>query len=122
VPNNLFPFEGHYKMVWIPMMPKSLAKRYVRLRGAYPQFLDHLHYMNRWIVKQYFQNAGFANVQDVHGDFLAGKAAGAPWAQRSGRLARLQWSAPLIRLIFGALPTAWFANRVVSILAMKPVS
>ena len=26
VPNNLFPFEGHYKMVWLPMMPKPLAK------------------------------------------------------------------------------------------------
>lgn len=120
VPNNLFPFEGHYKMVWLPMMPKPLAKMYVRLRGAYPQFLDHLHYMNRWIVKRQFHNAGFVNLKDVYGEYLAGKAAGAAWARRSGRLARMRWSAPLVRLIFGSLPTAWFMNRAVCMLAMKP--
>lgn len=120
VPNNLYPFEGHYKMAWLPMMPKPLAKLYVRSRGAYPEFLDQLHYMNRWIVMRHFRKAGFANVKDVYANFLAGKAAGAAWAERSGRLARMPWGAPLVRLLFGALPTAWFMNRVVCLIAMKP--
>lgn len=120
VPNNLFPFEGHYKMAWLPMMPKPLAKLYVRARGAYPGFLDHLHYMNRWIVMSHFRKAGFVNLRDVTSDFLAGKAAGAAWSQRSGRLSRMPWSAPLIRLLCGSLPSAWFVNRVVSLVAMKP--
>lgn len=120
VPNNLFPFEGHYKMAWLPMMPKPLAKLYVRARGAYPEFLDSLHYMNRRIVMRHFRKAGFSNLKDVYGDFLAGKAAGAAWAERSGRLARMPWSVRLVRKLFGPLPTAWFMNRAVCLVAMKP--
>lgn len=120
VPNNLFPFEGHYKMIWLPMMPKPLAKLYVRARGAYPEFLDHLHYMNRWIVMRRFRKAGFTGLRDVYGDFLSGKAAGAAWAEPTGRLARMPWSAPLIHRLCGSLPSAWFMNRAVCLVAMKP--
>lgn len=120
VPNNLFPFEGHYKMAWLPMMPKSWAKTYVRLRGAYPSFLNHLHYMNRFIVSRAFKDAGFTDAKDMYGDFLYGKAVGAPWTMGGGRLSKYPWLAPLVRLFFGALPTAWFANRAVFLLAKKP--
>jgi ubiquinone/menaquinone biosynthesis C-methylase UbiE len=120
VPNNLFPFEGHYKMAWFPMMPKPIAKRYVRARGAYPDFLDHLNYMSRFIIQRYLRMAGFAAIKDVYGEFLAGKAAGAPWADSSGRLARLPWSAHLVRQLCGPLPTAWFMNRAVFMIAAKP--
>jgi len=120
VPNNLFPFEGHYKMAWLPMMPKALAKRYVAMRGAYPGFLDHLHYMNRSIVTGHFANAGFVDCRDVAADFLVGKAARAPWACSGGRLAGMTWGIPLIRLFFGCRPTAWFLNRAVCMIAIKP--
>ena len=120
VPNNLFPFEGHYKMVWLPMMPKLLAKSYVSARGAYPNFLDHLHYMNRWIVMRHFRRAGFVQMKDVYADYLSGKAAGKPWAERSGRLAQMPWSAGLLRRLCGSLPTAWFVNRAICLIARKP--
>jgi len=120
VPNNLFPFEGHYKMVWLPMMPKLLAKSYVSARGAYPKFLDHLHYMNRWIVMRHFCRAGFVQMVDVYADYLSGKAAGEPWAERSGRLAQMPWSAVLLRWLCGPLPSAWFVNRAVCLIARKP--
>jgi|CXWL01.1.fsa_nt_gi SAM-dependent methyltransferase len=120
VPNNLCPFEGHYKMAWLPMMPKPLAKSYVSARGASPKFLDHLHYMNRWIVMKHFRRAGFVQMKDVYADYLSGKAAGEPWAERSGRLAQMPWSAGLLRRLCGALPTAWFVNRAVCLIARKP--
>jgi len=120
VPNNLFPFEGHYKMAWLPMMPTALAKRYVAMRGAYPAFLDHLHYMSRSIITRHFRNAGFADCRDVAADFLVGKAARAPWANREGRLAGMTWCIPLIRLFFGCRPTAWFLHRAVCLIATKP--
>jgi 2-polyprenyl-3-methyl-5-hydroxy-6-metoxy-1,4-benzoquinol methylase len=120
VPNNLFPFEGHYKMVWLPMMPKSLGKLYVKARGAYPSFLDHLHYMNRFIVKRRFAEAGFINIKDLYGDFLCGKCKGEAWATKEGRLAKWPWAAPLIRLVFGPWPSAWFCNRAVFLIAQKP--
>lgn len=120
VPNNLCPFEGHYKMVWLPMMPKPLAKSYVSARGASPKFLDHLHYMNRWIVMRHFRRAGFVQMKDVYSDYLSGKAAGEPWAERSGRLAQMPWSAGLLRWLCGPLPTAWLVNRAVCLIARKP--
>lgn len=120
VPNNLFPFEGHYKMAWLPMMPKAFAKLYVRARGAHPSFLDHLNYMSRFIINRHVRMAGFIGLKDVYGDFLAGKAARASWANRTGRLSRMPWSAPLLRLLCGPLPTAWFMNRAVCLVAMKP--
>lgn len=120
VPNNLFPFEGHYKMAWLPMMPKPLAKLYVRARGAYPSFLDHLHYMNRRIVKRHFRAVGFVDLRDIYADYLAGKAEGAHWAERAGRLARMPWSAGIIRWVCGSSPTAWFINRAVCLIARKP--
>lgn len=120
VPNNLFPFEGHYKMAWLPMMPKALAKRYVAMRGAYPGFLDHLHYMSRSIITRHFTSAGFIDSRDVAADYLVGKAAGAPWAGSGGRLAGMTWSIPLLRLLFGCRPTALFLNRAVCLIATKP--
>lgn len=120
VPNNLFPFEGHYKMAWLPMMPKRLAKKYVKLRGAYPDFLDHLHYMSRSIVTEEFSNAGFVGCRDLAAEYLVGKAACAPWAGSRGKLAGKAWAIPLIRLLYGCRPTALFVNRAVCLFAMKP--
>jgi len=122
VPNNLFPFEGHYKMIWLPMMPKFFAKIYVRARRAYPEFLDHLHYMNRSIVTNHFLKAGFVNTNDVYGEFLAGKASGLAWANGSSRLARIPFGAALVRLVCCKLPTSLFMNRVVCLIATKPTA
>lgn len=120
VPNNLYPFECHYKMVWIPMMPKWLAKRYVRLRGGFPDFLDHLNYMSRSIICGCFKKAGFCQIKDVYGIFLEGKARREPWSTGTGHLASYPWAAPLVRLMFGWLPTSLFINRAIYLIARKP--
>ncbi len=49
--------------------------------------------------------------------FLAGKAAGAPWAVRTGRLARMPWSSVPMRALCSAGPGAWFLNRAIYLLA-----
>ena len=33
IPNYSFPMEPHYKILWIPLMPKGMGKIYARLRG-----------------------------------------------------------------------------------------
>jgi SAM-dependent methyltransferase len=120
VPNYLFPFEPHYKIAWFPMMPKFLGKIYAKARGGYPTFLDELNYMNTWLVSGLFRRAGFVDLKDLYASFLAGKATGAPWAEKSGRLARMPWSAGLIRAVFTAGPAAWFLNRAIYLIARKP--
>lgn len=120
VPNNLFPFECHYKILWVPMMPKRIAKLYVRLRGGYPEFLDGLNYMSRDIISRYFRNAGFTDIADVYGKFLSGKAAREPWSESPGRLAHIPFGKHAARLVFGPPPTALFLNRAVYLIARKP--
>jgi len=122
VPNNLFPFEAHYKMAWLPMMPKPLAKVYVKARGAYPEFLDTLNYMNRFYISDCFRDAGFVNVEDLYADFLAGKASQKPWASRQGRLAKMPWAVAPISVLFGRSPIAWFLNRVICLMGQKPLA
>jgi ubiquinone/menaquinone biosynthesis C-methylase UbiE len=45
IPNYLYPFEQHYKIYWIPMLPKPLAKIFLRLKGRPPDFVDSLIYI-----------------------------------------------------------------------------
>ena len=122
VPNYLCPFEPHYKIAWLPMMPKALAKTYVRLRGGRPQFLDELNYMNWWIISGLFRRAGFVDTDDLYAEFLAGKASGAAWSSRSGRLAQIPFAPHVVRALFSRGPTAWFLNRIVCLAATKPAA
>lgn len=44
-PNPLYPREGHYKIFFIPYLPKRLGKIYLRLRGFNPDFfMKHVTY------------------------------------------------------------------------------
>ncbi|MCA1726304.1 MAG: class I SAM-dependent methyltransferase [Actinobacteria bacterium] len=38
-PNYLFPFEGHYRLPWIPFTPKRVGAILLRLLGRDPRFL-----------------------------------------------------------------------------------
>lgn len=44
VPNYMFPYEGHYKIWWIPMMPKIIAKLYLKLINRPNKFIEHINY------------------------------------------------------------------------------
>lgn len=46
-PNYLFPYEGHYRMKWIPLFPKKLGARLLKSKGRDPTFLlHHINYTN----------------------------------------------------------------------------
>lgn len=45
VPNYLFPYEGHYRMKWVPLAPKRIAAFFLRRMGRDPRFLlEHVTY------------------------------------------------------------------------------
>lgn len=46
VPNYGSFWEGHYGIFWIPYLPKSLAKYYVRLWGKNPEALSEYQFVN----------------------------------------------------------------------------
>jgi ubiquinone/menaquinone biosynthesis C-methylase UbiE len=120
VPNNLYPFEGHYKLPWVPMMPKFFAKRYVKALGYRPEFLDELHYMSRSIVFRHFRRAGFSEIQDLYSTFIAGKVSGAPWGSKPGRLHGSSLAGWLAKIAVGSIVGEFFLNRAVFLIATKP--
>jgi ubiquinone/menaquinone biosynthesis C-methylase UbiE len=119
VPNNFCPFEGHYKMAWLPMMPKALAKHYVTLRGGCPDFLDSLHYMNRSLVFKSFGSAGFTQLTDCYGNYMLGKACGAPWMTKSPRFPNNKVIGGLVSTVFGTNLCGLLFNRAVMLLCQK---
>ena len=55
-PNYLFPWEGHYRMFWIPYLfpySKNLFKIYLKLRGRKTKFID---FVNTKITPSYLKN------------------------------------------------------------------
>lgn len=56
VPNYLHPFEEHYKIYWIPMLPKRLAKLQLKLLGRNPDFIDNIRYITPHLISQLLSN------------------------------------------------------------------
>jgi SAM-dependent methyltransferase len=51
-PNYLRFYEPHYKVAFLPLMPKWLAALHLRLRGRDPVLLEQLHYTTNWRVRR----------------------------------------------------------------------
>ncbi len=66
IPNYVFPFEGHYKILWFPLFPKKIAKLYVKLRGMNPDFLDHINYTTPKRVFKLFSERGFSGLRNLY--------------------------------------------------------
>jgi 2-polyprenyl-3-methyl-5-hydroxy-6-metoxy-1,4-benzoquinol methylase len=72
-PNYLYPWEGHYQLPWLPLLPKPLAKIYVGLHGKDPSFLDTLNYTTPMTLVRACATAGFTRVRDLEFEGLLGK-------------------------------------------------
>jgi len=57
-PNALGCYEGHYKLFWLPRMPRALARWYLRLRGRPPGFVDTLTPLLRGRLERLLRDAG----------------------------------------------------------------
>jgi SAM-dependent methyltransferase len=51
-PNYLRFYESHYKLWFVPLMPKFLGALYLRLRGRDPVLLSQLTYTTNWRVRK----------------------------------------------------------------------
>lgn len=64
-PNYLSFREPHYKLLWFPLMPKPLARLYLRMRGRNPEFINHIQYVNPVSIRRMLRTNGFVTV-DIH--------------------------------------------------------
>ena len=51
-PNYLRFYEPHYKIFWIPLLPKFLGRLYLRLRGRRPVLIDQITYTTNARIKK----------------------------------------------------------------------
>lgn len=56
-------YEGHYEVFWFPfIVSKPVAKKYMRLRGRDPNYIDHLNLLAPWKIKKMAKNISGAKI------------------------------------------------------------
>jgi SAM-dependent methyltransferase len=58
VPDYRFPYDGHYKIPWIPFSPPLLISLYLRLLGRPTEFARTLRYLSFSSLRRYFSRKG----------------------------------------------------------------
>lgn len=101
-PNSWSMYENHYKVFWLPRLPRPLARLYLRTLGRPTAFVDTLNYLTPGRCTRLFLKAGAA-VEP----FGLVKPDG-PAASFGGRLVRLYYRvfhiAPAIQLLARKAP------------------
>lgn len=84
-PSRWSCFETHYKLLWMPGLPRALARAYLRARGRPPEFLRTLRLVSARECLGALRQSGLGAVRVLEGD--ASRPVGGP-----------AW--PLIRLYY----------------------
>lgn len=67
-PNYLFPWEGHYKLFWLPYLfpyTKSLFKLYLKTKNRNPKFVDFINFrITPNYLKRNLKKIGFIEIKD----------------------------------------------------------
>jgi ubiquinone/menaquinone biosynthesis C-methylase UbiE len=112
-PNYLRFYESHYKVFWLPLMPKSLGRIYLRLRGRNPVMLRDLYYTTNHRLRKWLEAMGDEfEVLDFHQEQFIRKCAGqGEFASGRARLVKKMTSFPLFGPILRALVLRWIRLR-----------
>jgi SAM-dependent methyltransferase len=76
-PSVLACYESHYKLFWPPLMPRPLARGYLRLRGRPTAFLDGLRLLTPRRLEGLFRAAG-ARVTRISSAGMVLRESGSP--------------------------------------------
>jgi SAM-dependent methyltransferase len=97
-PNYLRFYEPHYKVVWLPLLPKFLGRFYLRLRGRNPVMLRDLYYTTNYRLRKWLEAMGDEfEVLDLHQEQFIRKCAGVgEFASGGARLLKEMISFPLL--------------------------
>lgn len=89
--------EPHYQVLWLPQMPKSLARRYLALRGRDIGYLEHIGYRRRGAVLAELRALGFELAFPRLDKLRDPESVNRPWARRVSRVALT--AAPFVRRV-----------------------
>jgi 2-polyprenyl-3-methyl-5-hydroxy-6-metoxy-1,4-benzoquinol methylase len=89
-PNYLFPYEGHYRMMWFPMTPKPIGKLILRAKGRNPDFLiNHINYTNYFQLRRLWSRHDLIARNITDEKLRAGEHPGKVYSRRLVRIAAL---------------------------------
>lgn len=96
-PNYLRCYEPHYKIFWLPLLPKTVGGTYLHLRGRSPVLLGQLTYTtNRRLGKLCAALGPEYTVLDLHREAFLKKSQSGSFAAPSTRLANHLTRLPLL--------------------------
>jgi len=104
-PNYLRFYEPHYKIFWLPLMPKAIGRAYLGFRGRSPAMLQQLTYTTNRRLRKLFARLGRDYViLDLHREqFLRKRAAGSFVARSTRLINKLTFLPYLGRLVLGVI-------------------
>ncbi len=86
-PNYLRFYEPHYKVFWLPLLPKRLGRWYLTLRGRSPILLEQLTYTTNGRLRALFRDlAPEYTVMDLHREQFLKKSENGSFISRRARL------------------------------------
>jgi SAM-dependent methyltransferase len=112
-PNYLRFYEPHYKVFWLPLLPKVLGRLYLRLRGRNPIMLRDLRYTTNRRLRGWLEMLGAEyEILDLHQEQFKRKCAGqGRFESRSARFVRKLTSLPVAGLPIKNTVLVWFRLR-----------
>lgn len=109
-------FEPHYRVPWLPMMPRSLAQPYLRLLGRDPSYMDHIGYRRRGEVLTELRRLELVTSFPRLEKLGYPETINRPWARR---LVRLTMGARLPARLAAAIAEGPFQSTI-DVVAQEP--
>lgn len=64
-PNYLFPYEGHYYIIYPPLCPKLIFKIYLHMLGRKTGYLKNIFYITSWSLFSYLKKYKNIKIYDL---------------------------------------------------------
>jgi SAM-dependent methyltransferase len=109
-PNYLRFYEPHYKIAWLPLMPRLLGSAYLRMRGRNPVMLKQLTYTTNNRVRKLLQELPNCELIDLNEKQFLEKRAAKAFASRKYQLLGQMTQTPILGAVM--LQLVLFGLRV----------
>ncbi len=96
-PNAWSWYEGHYKLLWVPFLPRPLGRLYLRMRGRPSAYLGTLRRLTPTALRRAFARVGVRDLR-FHDDAPPRESRG-PLRAPIGLYYRLSGVSPFIELV-----------------------
>ncbi|MGB9234765.1 MAG: class I SAM-dependent methyltransferase [Terriglobales bacterium] len=108
-PNYLRFYEPHYKVLWLPLLPKFIGRLYLRLRGRNPVMLRDLRYTTNQRLRRWLETLGAEyKILDLHREQFKRKCAGqGRFESRSARFMQKLISLPAVGVLVENTVLLW---------------